>query len=77
MDNLAGAETTLEQQIKLAEATLASEESILAKLNKELVATFSDVSLLHCSLKNHSRVNIITSVTAPNTQLGHFGSIAQ
>ncbi|CDI97051.1 High mobility group protein 20A [Echinococcus multilocularis] len=43
IDNLAGAETNLEQQIKLAEATLASEESILAKLNKELVVTFSDL----------------------------------
>ncbi|VDM32747.1 unnamed protein product [Hydatigera taeniaeformis] len=43
VNNLASAETSLEQQIKQAEATLASEENVLVKLNKELVATFSDL----------------------------------
>ncbi|KAL5971296.1 High mobility group protein 20A [Taenia solium] len=54
IDNLAGAETTLEQQIKSAEATLASEESVLAKLNKELVATFSDLPIPIADASNRS-----------------------
>ncbi|KAL5105449.1 High mobility group protein 20A [Taenia crassiceps] len=35
----------LKQQIKLAEAALASEEIVLAMLNKELLATFSDLPI--------------------------------
>ncbi|KAM7541920.1 hypothetical protein Aperf_G00000004772 [Anoplocephala perfoliata] len=69
IDSLASANTSMTQQIKSAEESLAAEEKLISKLKQELVASFSSLQLPSLESSTRSPSKAIDRIASDNVDL--------